>query len=29
MEKRPNVASSAGTKQPIWFMYTMNATCFR
>lgn len=29
MEKRPSVASSAGTKQPIWFMYTMSATCFR
>lgn len=29
MENRPSIASSAGTKQPIWFMYTTRAICLR
>ena len=29
VENKPSVASSAGTKQPIWFMYTTTAICLR
>ena len=28
IENNPNVAASAGTKQPIWLRYTVNAICF-